>query len=309
MDLESQVAGEGKESIIDVQGEPDVEVVAAEGVAEESEPSYEPNYHFKVRDEERSFDEWMQPFIKDSETESRVRELYEKAHGLEYVKNDRQYLRDQLQQTSDELGQFNTVKEELARVGQYIKSNDLESFFQQFNLSDEQIYQYAVNKLQMQENPEQKAAYDQQRETQARQWDLESQNRNYQTQLENLAVQQRSFELDSVLNRPEVSTVAQDFDARMGRQGAFRDEIINRGQLYFHTTGQDVSAERVVTDVMNLLGSTPGQQAQVATPQQGAAAHQAKPPVIPNIRGQGTSPVKKIPRSIADLRQLGQSMQ
>lgn len=292
---------------------------AAEGATgdtvEGGEPSpYTPNLKFKVMDQEKEFAPWVKNYIKDAESEKNFRDLFERAEGLNHVKQDRQTLRSENTELKSELG---SVKTALTTVGDFLKNDDLDSFFEAFNLSEEQILKYAVKRLQLKDMPPaQQAEYQRQRQQQQEYYALKRQNEELSRGYTETTVQQRSSELDQTLASPQVSAVVQAFDSRMGRQGAFREEVIRRGQYHAYTTNVDVPVEQVVKEVLSLVHhGDPGQQLGTPLVNGGSAVQQAagqapvqKKPVIPNIQGRGTSPVKKIPRSIDDLKKLAASM-
>jgi hypothetical protein len=85
-------------------------------------------------------------------------------------------------------------------------------------------------------------------------------------------------------------------------QGAVRNEVIKRGQYYWHAYQQDVPVDQVVSEVLNLVGMQQQQQQQMQQ-----AAPQPKPK-LPNITGKGSSPVKAVPRNLDDLRKLASRM-
>ena len=96
-------------------------------------------------------------------------------------------------------------------------------------------------------------------------------------------------------------------------QGAFRNEVIKRGQLYAHN-GIDKPVSEVVKEVLLLAGHAAPQANGIQqtvdnsagnggqAPQQQIPAQ--KPPVIPNVGGQGTSPAKRVVRSLDEIRAL-----
>ena len=139
---------------------------------------------------------------------------------------------------------------------------------------------------------------------------LQYQNQTLQQQSEQARVSQKRFELQSAISRPEVTTTAQQFDARNGA-GAFEREVINQGVLAFHTQGIELTTEQAVSKVLGLIGaySTPADPAVVTTPttQMPDPANVQKP-VIPNVQSQGASPVRQAPNSLDDLRKISDGM-
>lgn len=275
---------------------------------------YALNSAFKVMDQERQFDEFLHGAITTPEQEKAVRELYERAYGLDHVKHDRQVLRDENRGLKDQVTGFDPVRKDLARVGQHLQNNDLESFFGEYKIPDEAIYQYAMNKLQMQENPQMLAAHNQQRTVQQHNIQLQEQNQNYQEQLHQNGVANRGVEITQLVSSPEVSPVAQDYDVRMGRMGAFQDQVMQQGRLHYSTTGQDLPPQEAVNRVFQQIGVVPSPvQQPVPAPAlmptqlgqppvaQLPLQHRVAKPVIPVVVGSSNAPIRKAIRSIDDI--------
>jgi len=94
----------------------------------------------------------------------------------------------------------------------------------------------------------------------------------------------------------------------MGREGAFRDEVINRGAMHFNKSQINIPAKQAVDEVIQLIGNGLGGAANASQVNESSGrptgqvpTHQK--PVIPNIGG-GTakSPVKREIKSIADIK-------
>ena len=135
---------------------------------------------------------------------------------------------------------------------------------------------------------------------------LEMQNQQLTQNFQTFAVQQRENELTSILSRPDISEVVNSFDQRAGQPGAFRAEVIKRGQFYAYQSNQDVPPQQLVDELVSLVGMPQGTQQSAPTQTQPQA--QAPKPVLPNVAGKGTSPVKRIAKSTDDLRQLAAQM-
>jgi hypothetical protein len=269
--------------------------------------TYTPNFKFKVHDKEHEIEDYLRGVVKDPDTEKKLRELHERAYGLEHVKNDRTKLREQNQQVLQENTQLKTAYGEL---GGLLAKKDFASFFEKTNVSEDDVLRWAIQVAERRQNPQAQAAYQQERQAQQQFQQLQAQNQNLQAGYEQMAMQAREFELSQVLGRPDVQQTAQAFEARVGRPGAFKEEVAKRGFLHWQMTGKDITAEQAVNEVLQILGGTTPQQQNLGQP----AAPQVQPgtqakapegkPVIPNIQGRGTSPVAKVPTSVNDLRAL-----
>ena len=296
------------EETTQVDQSPESEQAAVEGAtaAGEQVPAYEPNFSYKYavegsKQEEKEFDDLFRGIIKDADSEKAVRELHERAYGLDFVKKDRDDLKTKYTDV-------HTAHEEQTKAlqvaGSYVKHKDFGSFFKVMGIPQHDVLQWAVELAQYhQMSPQEQQVYNNQLSERQRLADLEYQNNQMSTNYQQMATQQRAFELDTVLSRPDVQDVVGSFDNRMGRSGAFREEVIKRGQMYAHQ-GQDVSAQQVVTELIGLVGHV----AQDAPPQAAQQEQPQKKPVIPNITGKGTSPVKRVPKSVEDLQKIHAEM-
>ena len=114
-------------------------------------------------------------------------------------------------------------------------------------------------------------------------------------------------ELDANINAPHVASIAQSFDARAGKPGAFRDAVIAYGQSQYHIQGKDIPVNQAVSQFIQTFGlvqaeaAAPGGQAAPAS----ATAPQQRPATLPKVSGSGTTaPVKTKVKNLADLRKL-----
>lgn len=273
------------------------DVTTEDGVNENTDPTWD-KFTYKVRDEEKSFDDWVKPYIKDEESYKNFQDLFTARDGIALAKQER----DSIQQ------EYEQVKQSLQTVNHYVNKGDAESFIKALGLPEKMFIDYAINKIQYQEmTPEQRQVVDAQNRERSRLHQLELQNQSLQQQFETQQRNQRSAELDAGLNDPDILPLVQEFDARAGRPGAFRQAAIERGIFQYQVNGVDMSAKDVINDAISYLGLTrsagaPNQHnVQAGTRGQ----HPATKPVIPNIQGRGTSPVtSRQVRSIEDIKRI-----
>jgi len=285
------------------------------GTAPVVPPAYTPNFKFKVLDKEHEIDPLFQQLIKDADTEKKIKELHEKAFGLDSVKLDRQSLKEKIEKHYAPLEKtFQGVQKSIQQIDKMIDQGDYDNFFNVLQIPEQKILEWAVKKAQLMGlTPQEQAAYNQQVQERNQLYQLQQQNAEYEEQLFQTQVQARAAQLSQELSKPEVLNVMGSFDARAGVQGAFRNEVIKRGQFYAHQ-GVDAPVEQVVKEVLQLVGQV---VPQATGPQQpvdngvgtgGQAPQQQpptqKPPVIPNVGSQGTSPAKRVVRSLDDIRAL-----
>lgn len=271
---------------------------------------YTPNFKFKVKDKELEFDDFIKPLVKTKDLETKLRDIYEKAHGLDEVKSSRESFK---QQAEEYKTKFSTMEQSLQTLGTYVKKGDFRTFFQALNIPKEQIINYAIQELKYQElPPEQRAAIDMQREQEQALMQATYQNQTLQQQMANLARQQAEFEVSQALAAPEVSSVAQAFDARVGTPGAFRAEVVRRGQYYETVHKISPPASQLVQEILNFVGVPAQTQQGSQAPSQempGPAISNQQKPVISSFSGGGAkSPTRKVPTSVDDLRKLRQNL-
>lgn len=269
-------------------------------------PDYKVNPEFVTFGEKKKFDDWALPYIKDAETETKFRELFQAKYSIDRVKQKRDEYQAQLNETAQAYGH---LERRVGRLSGYLEQGDLAAFQREAKLPDEAILMRAKQILDAQQNPALKAAEDQRYAAHARAVELEEQNSFYQSQIQGEAVSRRTAELDQTLARPDVSQVAASFDARAGKIGAFRDEIIRRGIYHATVNNRDVPVEQILQELsplFQLAAQAPAAPTPVVAAQPSAGLPPSKPqerkPVIPNVQGRGTSPTKKVFKSLDELR-------
>lgn len=279
--------------------------ITVEGEKTEAPPAYNPNYKFKVMDKEYEVDEWLRPVIKNQEMEKKVKELYEKAYGLESIKPKHQAIKEELEQTKAKVAETDKA---LDILGKYVAENDFDSFFEGLNIPKNKILEYALELVRREQmSPEQKAQWEHSRQAKEAARYYEVENARLQQSQQQFAVQQRTFELDMALGVPEAKVVADAYNAGMGSPGAFKDYCIQIGQAYA-ARGQDIPATQAVSEaIKHLKAINPSLGAAVVAG--GAQVVQAsQKPVIPNIQGRGTSAVKPAVKSLEDLKKRAREL-
>lgn len=281
---------------------------AAAAPAEGEKPAYTPNFKFKVGDNEHEIDEMFRALIKDADTEKKIRELHEKALGLDWQKPKYEKLKTEHQEVATK---YSNIDRSLKTLSMFVQNNDLGSFFQAINIPKQMVFQYVKNELaKMEASPEQRAIMEQQEHDRRRLIDLQQENEDLRSQTTTSTIQARGVELDNALASANVANLATQFDAKMGK-GAFKREVINRGIIAYNTTGEEIPVAQAVEEAVaywsNLFGAEPQIPAPTAQPTQAAPQAPEQPaPTLPNVSGRGTSPIKTGPRSIADLKKLAQ---
>jgi hypothetical protein len=265
-------------------------------------PAYTPNYKFKSYDQEHEFDDVIKQLIKDEASEKKIRELYEKGHGIEMIKQQRDKTREELKTYKS---QYEPIVQDLKKVGIFLQNDDLGSFLKAWDISEDKLLKYALDRANYRQlSPDQRSQIDAQENSRRRSYDLMTENEQLKARAEAVAAQNLEIQLGTTLSRPEIQSAAQAFDSRVGKPGAFRDEILKRGDYLYRTTGRLVPPEQVAQEVIQVAGlMNPGpSQAVVAPNPAGTVVPPQAKPTIPNVASGGTSAVKAKIKSVADLK-------
>lgn len=275
--------------------------------------AFTPNWKYKAFGKEKEIDEFWRPLVKDPDSEKKVKDIFTKADAFEDLKSRYEFTQKDYQEV---LTEHQALDRDVRKVMKFKADGDYENFFQALRIPDQDIFNYVQKRLDLMNlPPEQRQALEMQSKERQRLYELEEQNQYLEQTYQTQAVQARTMQLDSVLSRPDISSAASAWDSKTGQLGSFRDLVIEEGQKAFYTTGQDLPVEHVVNMVVQKFGkfletpqaSTPNfqtQQPQSAAPQVVAAPK----PVIPNLNGRGTSPVKRSPKSLDELKSMAKEM-
>lgn len=269
------------------------------GAGQGAESPFTPNLKYKVLDQEKDFPEWAKGLIKDPTLEKAFRDIFEKADGIDHIKTRRDSLETENKQMKEH---WAPVVQTVQMVSQMLQKKDYESVFEALGIPEVELFKYVNTRLQLRENPQQLAAHEQQRQLQARNQELEARAQSADQMAQDLAIQRRSWELDMELSKPQVLGAIEAYEARVGQPGAFKAEVIRRGQAYA-AIGQDIPVQQAVQEVLKLIGWQGQPQATPPAVPQAPQAPEEKP-TLPNFRGKGTSPAKIVPKNVEDLRRM-----
>ena len=331
-DLEEQVNGSlGAEELPPETPIEEAASIDFEGGGEEGgEPEWQPNFNFNVLDRQEEIPEDFRQYITNKETEDQFRDLFERAYGVEPLKQDRQVLRDHNQTLNGELGKY---KDNYQQLGQMIQANDLDGFHKQWGITDEQLVNHVMQKARMNDPelpPEQRQQMIDEQRVRQENARLQYENQMLTQQHQYAQTVNKEIELNTALSNPDVARVAQEYDSRAGA-GAFRANVIRYGA----SLGQNLPADQVIHQFRSILADPAimgqqqpqgygqpapyqqayGQPAPYPQAPQQPVARQApvqqvqQKPVIPVQRGGGgQSPAAEVPLSIAKLREMGKQM-
>lgn len=274
--------------------------------------AYTPSFKYKasIKDpalndwvkKELEMDEWVRPVVKSKEQEERLKELYEKANGLDLVKESREKVTSQLNQVSTA---YQQLYNEATDIMTSVKEGDFGTAFKRMGVNEQDVLNYFIEKHNMSQlPPEQQKLYNERNQfkNQDREWQQKfSQMENQYRQME---VRTLNYEVQSAMQNPEVQEVQKNYDATLGREGAFKELVKDMALSMFNQTGQDPTAEQAIRYTLQRIGAAyKSRPADISTMQ---ASGEKPLPVIPKVSGAGMSPTKKSPRSLDDLRKMAQ---
>jgi hypothetical protein len=277
--------------------------------AEATPSEYAPTYKFKVMDEEKEFDDFVRPIV-NKENEAKIRELYEKAHGLDHIKPKYQETKQQYEMTRKELQDFQKGVQDIVAW----REKDLGVFFEKLKVTPDKIYQWALEQLKREELPEdQKRVYNEAETLKRRNYELEQERLQFEERATTEAVQARQLELGQVLSSSDIGPLAEQYDARVGKPGSFYNLVVRHGQTeWMMSEGKrDLSPKEAVDEVVKMLGlsaQVPGQGATSNEPARTKVVTHNKPVVLPNVGSGNASPTGKTFRTLDELRKHAKEM-
>lgn len=262
-----------------------------------------PDYKFKVMDKEYEIDEFLRPAI-NKDNYDKIKDLYTKSYGLEHEKARAERYKSDVERLSPFEQQLSEQNKQLGYMGNLLHNKEYGTLFKELKIPDEAITAHALEYLKFRELPvEKQREYEKLLEDRQRSKQLEIQNQELSYQIQSTVIQARERELDGFLSG-QIKDVVEQFDSRMGRQGAFKDAVVERGKLAYYTQKKDLSVQEAVGEVLKYSGINSQASGQMPTNTTENYTSQREKPVIPNIRGSNQSPVKKQISSIADLQKV-----
>ncbi len=294
--------------------EPEAASEAAAPAAEE--PAYTPNFKFKYTDEdgekEAEFEEWVRPFV-NKDTEEKLREMYTKAHGIDFIKSRRDKIAAEKQAIESEYNQTKSVLSDVLGL----REKDLGLFLEKVGVKEEQVTKWLLERAEAREKlkdlPEPIRNLYNENEI-LRRKAMEYERRLESAQGGSLAAETQalSYGVQNILNRPEIAAIVNDFDTRRNEPGAFFEVVRQQGELEFFRSGKNLSPEEAVSRAFKTLALSLQAPSQGATPNGAVATPKVvipgKTAVIPNVGGGTASVGAKKPRSIDDLRAMAKEM-
>ncbi len=283
---------------------PAADTIAAQSVdpllAAPATPAYTPDFKVKIKGKEHEIDEMFRGLIKDADSEKKVKEIFEKAYGIESVKADRQAIKQEHE------GFRSAVIPFLQTYDQFTQLRDqgnLGAAFKVANISDEQVFEYALQKLQMDQNPVMAKTFQAQQESSIKELELQRKVAMYEQRDTVTAEQSFANELEQSMEAN--ASLVNQINQKFGSEEFFRDEVVQYGLLQMRK-GVQVSPSEATAAVVNkykqFFPSNSLQTAPAAASVASAApTAPARPSTMPNVGNTNVSPVAKKVRSMEDL--------
>jgi hypothetical protein len=292
----------------------------AEQVSQTSEPaktegaiqqSYTPNFEFKAYDKVHQFPEWIRPTIKDKTHEDQLRDVFSRAHGFDVLKG-------KYEKTKESVAKYGEVEKKYAEQTTSLRNllalrdTDLGQFIQAVGLSDEMILQHYNNVMRAKQDPEFAAQYNASLEARRQKLQATQEQESLKAQMEQLQEERNQIQLErhvsvfeQTYTKPDVQSFASIFDSKAGREGAFKEEAIELGNIIYMKEQRYAPPQEVFNILMQKYGAFVGSgieqtnQVSVAPAQQAARVSAT----IPNVgSGAGVSVTKPRFKSIEDIK-------
>jgi hypothetical protein len=290
------------------------ELTEEEKQAKEAEvQEYVPNFKFSVQGVEYEFDEPLRAIVTDPEKEKYVKDIMERAKGLDAVKEHRDRLITESKEYKTKLQEIQSKAERfenhLSRADTLYQKGDILAAMKHLGFNDQDILKAGY--ILADDDPVKKQAYEAESRARITEIEKEHEVRNYQEQIRQANVALITQTAQSAVNMPGIKEVADIVDAKAGKQGSFLQELYDLGNTY-EKSGQVLNRDFTIPQLAEAIANkyrpfisvapvTPS----VLTPIETQDVTQkivepTKKQTIPSPRS-GGSPARKKPASMADL--------
>lgn len=271
-----------------------------EKINESQAIEYEPNLTYKVKDQEKQFDERLIPALKDKESEEYIRDLVTKSEGLDSYKEKYSALESEAQSYYNQAAQLTAGFKALQ---EFRDNNDFNKLQQALGISKDQVVQWALGIAEEDAlPPEQQEAIRKQREQEAKIEMYERQQREWEEQQHDQLLNSQVSELQQLAQTEKVRPLV---EAMKDFQDNFYDRVIATGRYIYEMTGKEPAVSDVVNRVFEQNKYLIEKPQQMEQPQQ----QREKPKTLPRVGGSSTSRASqpKI-RSLEQLKALADSI-
>ena len=302
-----------EEAAVEEAPETTEEPVAA-AAAETDKPAaeaYVPDYKYKANGQEAEVPEFLRGIIKDKESQDKVVKMLEKYDAFDTVSSRRDQFRTERDQ---ERAEKHIYVEAIGNMRNHVQRGDIDGFLKLCELPEEMVLKWATEKAKYYMGDDQyRQQVDQQNQSKQQSWSQESKANEYQSKYQEMEARQLQTEFNYEMLKPEVSSFVAAFDKFAGKQGAFIEEVRNRGELAYLREQKTIAPSEVIQSIMkqySTIAQAP-QQVQAASPNGQASKVIVKPAAkvatIPTVKGSSASPTKEGFTSLDQLREYRKS--
>jgi hypothetical protein len=265
---------------------------------------------FKYRADGKDLEvpEFLRPLIKDKASQDQIVTMLKKHDAFDTVSARRDQFRTERDSERAEKQKYVGAIEDMRSTYQ---RGDIDGFLKKCEISEESMLKWATEKAKyLMGDDAYRAQVDSQNKLRQDAWKNEGTATEFQTKYQEMEAKQLQTEFNYEMLKPEVSSFADSFDKFAGKQGAFIEEIKNRGELAYLREKKTISPGEVIQGIMKQFASIAQapKPVQVDPPKNVVPAKvvvKAAPKVatIPTVKGTQASPTKEGFTSMDKLRQ------
>ncbi len=301
-----------EEKLADEEAAKKASAVQDEALKEAGFKVEESVFKFKVGGKEYEIPEKFRAIATDEESLKELKDVFEKAYGLDYAKPYHQKTREKLESYEKEvIPAFKEQNQIIDELAGYVKRKDYDSYFERLGIPEKDVQAWMLTKLNL--TPEQKFLYNQNRELQKQLYQRETENQSLSqtaeaAKRETQTEQERQIlnELDFTLGKGEYKDRVSAYESQHG-QGSFKDKVIQVAAFIEQTEKKSLSIEEATKRTLEFI---PPAIANTVAPnkQVGGVAFPKEKPVLPQIAAKAQSPAAKQVTSIKEIRERAAKM-
>ena len=249
-----RVTARDEEEIVEVPNtdivEPEIDV-PVEKTIEPEVLDYEPNFTYKVKDEEREFDERLRGSVTTKEAEEYIRDLYTKADGLDSYK---QKLDDRDTTINEYTGKIDSLVGGYKQLKSLREEGNYRKLMTSIGLDDDAVLNYAATLLEEINMPEdQKAVVTKNREYEDRMEQMSDKLQGYETRISSFENSQNDTLINSQMAELQgYATQDSDFAKSLSDKGVdLVQEVLTHGSMITRQTGKEPSIKDAYDTVIN----------------------------------------------------------
>lgn len=287
---------------------------------------YKPDYGYRFKDEKREMDDFWKAFVKDPESEKKIRDTLQRADAVDMYKSKVSEVVQEVERYKTLEQQYTPVIEQLESIKElYAEGRDKEALtalgFTPSRvleaMDDQDVYNEARKRLHFKNLPEeQKQVYHEKKKIYAESMDKE---RRYQAELQqreagysqmfNQLVDLTKAQMSQEFMRPEVKVLSDKYDSVNG-EGAFAEYVRKQGEILVNDTGRYVTPSEVMAHVTKTFGAFVGPSAPASAERAPQATTNivTKKAAIPSVSSTSASPAKQGISSLADIKRIRAQM-